>query len=56
MSYFENIMPDSMKLFVLRLMNKTKHSLQDEKNLEKHPKYAVYESELRDARLNQKAN
>ncbi len=34
---------------------KQKHSLQDEKNLEKHPKYAVYESELRDARLNQKA-
>ena len=32
---------------------KQKHSLQDEKNLEKHPKYAVYESELRDARLNQ---
>ncbi|HAZ14356.1 MAG: hypothetical protein A2X86_19200 [Bdellovibrionales bacterium GWA2_49_15] len=34
---------------------KQKYLLQDEKNIEKHPKYAQYESELRDARLNQRA-
>ncbi|MBI2520576.1 MAG: hypothetical protein HYV97_09160 [Bdellovibrio sp.] len=34
---------------------KQKYLLQDEKNIEKHPKYAQYESELRESRLNQRA-
>ena len=34
---------------------KKKYGFQDEKNLEKLPKYAQYENELREARLNQRA-